>query len=96
MVAIAAIDSIFHARRIAVVGATERAGYGARFLNTLLRTGFSGALYPINPSREQVFGLPGLGYKPTIPCRARKSREISSASRIGTCIDSSSMISHSR
>ena len=35
----AAIDAIFHARSIAVVGATERAGYGARFVSTLIRTG---------------------------------------------------------
>ena len=55
--ALDAIDKIFHARSIAVVGATERAGYGARFLNTLIRTGFPGQLYPINPSRPEVFGL---------------------------------------
>jgi acetyltransferase len=56
--ALAAIDAIFHARSIAVVGATERAGYGARFVNTLIRTGYPGTIYPINPSRHEVFGLP--------------------------------------
>jgi acetyltransferase len=55
---LAAIHTFFHARSIAVVGATERAGYGARFLSTLMRTGYSGTLYPINPSRTEVFGLP--------------------------------------
>lgn len=53
----ASIDKIFHARSIAIVGATERAGYGARFVNTLIRTGYSGKIYPINPSRPEVFGL---------------------------------------
>src|SRR5215212_3283935 len=53
----AAIDAIFHARSIAVVGATERAGYGSRFLGTLIRTGYQGRLYPVNPSRPEVFGL---------------------------------------
>lgn len=55
---LAAIHLFFHPRSIAVVGATERAGYGARFLSTLIRTGYSGALYPVNPSRSEVFGLP--------------------------------------
>ena len=55
--ALDAIHTIFHARSIAVVGATERAGYGARFLNTLIRTGYGGTIYPINPSRSEVFGL---------------------------------------
>ena len=53
----AAIRAIFHARSIAIVGATERAGYGARFPNTLIATGYSGTIYPINPSRAEVFGL---------------------------------------
>jgi acetyltransferase len=53
----ASIDKIFHARSIAIVGATERAGYGARFVNTLIRTGYSGKIYPINPNRPEVFGL---------------------------------------
>jgi len=53
-----AIDRIFHARSVAIVGATERAGYGARFVNTMLRTGYSGQIYPINPGRSEVFGLP--------------------------------------
>jgi acetyltransferase len=55
--ALDAIDTIFHARSIAVVGATERPGYGARFVNTLIRTGYAGRIYPINPGRSEVFGL---------------------------------------
>jgi acyl-CoA synthetase (NDP forming) len=51
------IDKFFHPASIAVVGATERAGYGARFVSTLIRTGFTGKIYPINPSRTEVFGL---------------------------------------
>lgn len=53
-----AIDKIFHARSIAIVGATERPGYGARFVSTLQKTGYAGRIYPINPSRSEVFGLP--------------------------------------
>lgn len=55
--ALDAIDKMLHARSIAIIGATERAGYGARFVNTLIRTGYAGRLYPINPGRPEVFGL---------------------------------------
>jgi acetyltransferase len=82
MAPITAIDTIFHARRIAVVGATERAGYGSRFLNTLLRTGFSGALYPINPSREQVFGLPCFPSVTALPERPDLAAIIVPAERV--------------
>jgi acetyltransferase len=53
-----AIEAIFHPRSIAVVGATERAGYGARLLTNLIRTKYAGQVYPINPSRQTVFDLP--------------------------------------
>jgi acyl-CoA synthetase (NDP forming) len=53
----AAIDAIFHAASIAIVGATERPGYGARFVTTLRQTGYAGQIYPVNPSRSEVFGL---------------------------------------
>lgn len=52
-----AIHKFFHARSITIVGATERAGYGARFVNTLIQTGYAGQIYPVNPSRPEVFGL---------------------------------------
>ena len=55
---ILAIDALLHPGSIAVVGATERAGYGARLLTTLLQTKFAGRLYPINPNRATVFELP--------------------------------------
>ena len=54
---IGVIERLFHARSIAVVGATERAGYGARLMNNLIRTGYGGQIYPINPNRSEVFGL---------------------------------------
>jgi acetyltransferase len=68
--AIKVIERIFHARSIAVVGATERAGYGARLMNNLIRTGYAGRIYPINPNRSEVFGLtcyPSPGDLPECP-----------------------------
>ena len=53
----AALDAIFRPASIAVVGATERPGYGARLLDNLVQTGYGGRIYPINPNREAVFGL---------------------------------------
>ena len=43
---------------IAVIGATERLQYGGRFVANLQAGGFTGRLYPVNPKRETVFGLP--------------------------------------
>jgi acetyl coenzyme A synthetase (ADP forming)-like protein len=43
---------------VAVIGATERAGsVGAALMDNLLKTGFSGAIYPVNPHAEQLCGL---------------------------------------
>lgn len=51
------IDAMFNPRSVAVVGATERPGYGGRFLPNLLNTGSTARLYPVNPSRDEVFGV---------------------------------------
>jgi acyl-CoA synthetase (NDP forming) len=52
-----AIAAMLQPSSIAVIGATDRL-YGGRLLNNLIRGGFKGKLYPVNPKREQVFGLP--------------------------------------
>jgi acetate---CoA ligase (ADP-forming) len=52
------IHAMFHPASIAVVGATERLGYGGRFLKNLIDTGSAARLYPVNRARKTVFGLP--------------------------------------
>jgi acetyltransferase len=47
-------------RSIAVVGATERPGYGGRLLRNLLAHGYAGRVVAINPNRASVMGLPCL------------------------------------
>ena len=42
-------------RSIAIIGATERLQYGGRLLQNLLRNGYPGRVYPVNPRRETVF-----------------------------------------
>ena len=54
----AALDPFFKPQRIALVGASERGMYPAGILRNLLDYGFQGQLYPVNPGRETVFGLP--------------------------------------
>ena len=56
--AMGSIHAMLNAASIAIVGATERVGYGSRFMNNLLKTGTKARLYPVNPGREAVFGVP--------------------------------------
>jgi acyl-CoA synthetase (NDP forming) len=64
---LATIDKFFNPASIAIVGATERAGYGSRFVSTLQRTGYAGTIYPINPGRPEVFGLPCFASPAALP-----------------------------
>ena len=53
------LDRLFHPQSIAVVGASatpNRIGYA--ILKNLVDAGYSGALIPINPRHEKIFGLP--------------------------------------
>ena len=50
---------ILNPHSIAIVGATEDRGkFGGRILAMLIEKGFKGKLYPINPKRKELFGLP--------------------------------------
>lgn len=52
------LDPFFNARSVAIVGASERGLYPAGIVTDLLAYGYAGAIYPVNPGRETVFGLP--------------------------------------
>uniref|UniRef100_UPI000B7CA178 bifunctional acetate--CoA ligase family protein/GNAT family N-acetyltransferase n=1 Tax=Candidatus Entotheonella palauensis TaxID=93172 RepID=UPI000B7CA178 len=53
------IQALLHPRSIAVVGASERVGsIGAALLGNLIRNGFTGSIYPINPHATTLEGLP--------------------------------------
>jgi acyl-CoA synthetase (NDP forming) len=46
---------------VAVVGASDKPGaLGASVLGNLLRNGFAGRIYPVNPNRETIGDLPCL------------------------------------
>ncbi len=49
----------FAPRAVALIGATEDLGkFGGRCMRQLMDFGYAGAIYPINPNRREVFGLP--------------------------------------
>lgn len=52
------LDRLLKPASVAVVGASSRPdSYGAMVLNMLLAHGYEGPLYPINPKRDELFGL---------------------------------------
>ena len=52
------LDKLFAPRRIAVVGAgTAPTSVGHLVLRNLLKGGFEGVIYPVNPGRESVHGV---------------------------------------
>ncbi len=53
------LDPIFKAKSIAVIGASNiPPKWGFRMVDNPLRTGYRGAIYPVNPSESEVCGLP--------------------------------------
>jgi len=53
------LDYIFKPRSIAVIGASDTfRKWGSLMVERPLKTGFKGAIYPINPHRTEILGLP--------------------------------------
>jgi acyl-CoA synthetase (NDP forming) len=52
----AALDYMFHPRRVAVVGASTQQGPGS-FVSAIQEMGFDGELFPVNPKAEVINGL---------------------------------------
>src|SRR6202000_357984 len=51
------MHDILHPRAVAVFGASEsKAKFGGRIMHFLIRHGFSGEIYPINPNRSEILG----------------------------------------
>ena len=52
------LDYIFHPKRVAVIGATEKEGsVGRTLMQNLKNTDFGGEILPINPKRDEVLGV---------------------------------------
>ena len=53
-----ALDTIMQPKSIAIIGATAKEGaVGNEILSNLLKYGFTGDLYPVNPKAEEICGL---------------------------------------
>jgi acyl-CoA synthetase (NDP forming) len=65
--AFAQLDALFHPESVAVVGVPKGMKTGKLFLMALLDQGFSGRLYPVNPTAENIDGLPSFPSVTAIP-----------------------------
>jgi acetyltransferase len=55
----APLEVFFRPRSVAVIGATEEvSSVGCSIVRNLKQTAFEGRIYPVNPKRTDVFGLP--------------------------------------
>jgi acyl-CoA synthetase (NDP forming) len=63
-----ALAPLFLPRSVAVVGASRNpAKLGHRLLKNILDGGFPGAVFPVNPSREPILGLPSIADPAELP-----------------------------
>ena len=65
------LGPIFSPKSVAVIGATENPGsVGRTILENLIKGGFAGAIYPVNPKRDTVLGVkayPSISAVPSKP-----------------------------
>jgi acyl-CoA synthetase (NDP forming) len=53
------IRDLLNPRSVAVIGASEdQSKFGGRLYKTLLQHRYAGTVYPINPARDRLFGIP--------------------------------------
>lgn len=65
------LKTLLNPRSVAVIGASEdQTKFGGRLYKTLLHHRYAGAVYPINPGRDSLFGIktfPSVSATPTAP-----------------------------
>src|SRR5438477_5148823 len=62
------LDAIFEPKTVAVIGATEAAGsVGRTVLWNLISNPFGGTVFPVNPKRRNVLGIPCYGSIVSVP-----------------------------
>ena len=64
------LNRIFNPKRIAVIGASERRGsIGAKIFSNLTGAGYDGTVFPVNPFRQTVQGIPAYPSVSKIPLK---------------------------
>ncbi|GAA3614035.1 bifunctional GNAT family N-acetyltransferase/acetate--CoA ligase family protein [Marihabitans asiaticum] len=64
----ASVRALLHPRSVAVIGASRRErAIGHQVLAHVLDTGFTGAVYPVNPEADEVLGLPAVATVSDLP-----------------------------
>lgn len=62
------LNRLFNPKRIAVIGASEREGsIGAKILQNLTNSGYTGQVFPVNPFRQTVQGLTAYPHVGEVP-----------------------------
>jgi acetyl coenzyme A synthetase (ADP forming)-like protein len=62
------LEHFFHPSSVAVVGASQNPGkIGYDILNNILRYGFRGSVYPINPKAQEILGCPAFSDLMSVP-----------------------------
>ena len=55
------LERVFHPRSVAVIGASEREGsVGSALMRNLTSWEYAGTVYPVNPNRQTILGLPAV------------------------------------
>jgi acetyltransferase len=64
------LNRIFNPKNIAVIGASDRANsIGAKILSNLKGAGYTGSVFPVNPSRQTVQGITAYSSVTKIPAK---------------------------
>ncbi|HEY9646226.1 MAG TPA: bifunctional acetate--CoA ligase family protein/GNAT family N-acetyltransferase [Chroococcidiopsis sp.] len=86
------LDAIFAPQTVAVIGATDREGsVGRTILWNLISNPFGGTIFPVNPKRHSVLGIPAYASLAAIPDPVDLAIIVTPATTvpdiIGECID---------
>src|SRR5262245_34683549 len=61
------LDALFKPKSIAVIGASDKPTIGKRLISSLERIGFTGSIFPVNPSYSVVSGYKCYGHMRELP-----------------------------
>lgn len=68
-----AMDALFHPKSIAIVGASQRPGFANSIQRLILKGGYEGAVYGVNPRYDEIMGCPSYPTIDAIPGGADKA-----------------------